>query len=123
MSNKMEHLEQALGDLKRNCDVTASAIVTGRGQVIWSFLPQSVEEKAVSAMAAAIMSIGARVGRELGAGEPKSVLIDGIDKTVILKGSGNLLVVGIAPYDSEIALVDFELSNTLGRIVEVMEES
>ena len=122
MSNKIEQLERALNDLKRNCDITASAIVTTRGQVVWSFLPQSVEEKAVSAMAAALMSIGNRVGKELKAGTPKSVLIDGLDQSFIMKGDGQLLIVGIAPYNSEIALIDFELEKTLSRIVEVMEE-
>jgi predicted regulator of Ras-like GTPase activity (Roadblock/LC7/MglB family) len=122
MSTKIESLEQALGDLKRNCDITASAIVTARGQVVWSFLPQRVEEKAVSAMAASLMSIGIRVGRELDAGMPKSILIDGDEQSIILKGDGQLLVVGIAPYNSEIALIDFELEKTLKRVVQLMED-
>lgn len=120
--SKKERLEKALGDFKRNCDITGAAIVTSRGQLIWSLLPQSVEEKAVCAMAAAIMSIGYRVGTALDSGTPETVMIDSLEKSVILKGQGDLLVIGIAPYDSEIALIAFELESTIRKIAEIMGE-
>ncbi|MFW9919687.1 MAG: roadblock/LC7 domain-containing protein [Candidatus Thorarchaeota archaeon] len=121
MSTKIENLEQILNEVKRNCGVNASAIVTGRGQIIWSVLPQNIEEKALSAMAAALNSIAIRVVRELDAGQPKSLLLDGLNMSIILKGNDDLLIIGVAPYDSEISLISFELEKAMDRIQETME--
>ncbi|MHA1909788.1 MAG: roadblock/LC7 domain-containing protein [Candidatus Thorarchaeota archaeon] len=123
ITSKKERLEKVLGDFKRNCDITGAAIVTSRGQLVWSLLPQSVEEKAVCAMAAAIMSIGNRVGTALDSGSPDTVLIDGLERSIILKGQGELLVIGIAPYNSEISLISFEMNNAVKKIAEIMGES
>ena len=116
MSGVIKNLEDTLRDLEQKCDLIGSALVTNRGQMMSSSLPQSTEEKAVSAMAASILSIGHRVGRELDAGEPKSILIDGADMSVIIRGHESFILVGIAPVNCELALVDFELGQALERI-------
>ena len=121
MSVVIKNLENALRDLEQKCDLIGSALVTARGQMMSSSLPQSTEEKAVSAMAASILSIGHRVGRELDAGAPKSILIDGTDMSVIIRGHENLILVGIAPVNCELALVDFELGQALDRIRKILE--
>jgi predicted regulator of Ras-like GTPase activity (Roadblock/LC7/MglB family) len=56
------------------------------------------------------------VGVILDVGMMKSTLIDGIEKSVILKGIGRILLVGIAPSDSEIGLIDFEVSKTVEKV-------
>ncbi|MHA1961912.1 MAG: roadblock/LC7 domain-containing protein [Candidatus Thorarchaeota archaeon] len=116
MSKKIAELDTILRNLEQNCDLVGSALVSDKGQMICSSLPEDAEEKAVSAMAAAILSIGNRVGVILDVGMMKSTLIDGIEKSVILKGIGRILLVGIAPSDSEIGLIDFEVSKTVEKV-------
>jgi uncharacterized protein len=47
-------------------DIEASAIVSVDGLTIASALPQGVEEDRVSAMSAAMLSLGERIANELG---------------------------------------------------------
>ena len=49
-------------------DIEASAIVSVDGLTIASALPQGVEEDRVSAMSAAMLSLGERIASELGRG-------------------------------------------------------
>ena len=48
-------------------------------------LHKGVDEKAVSAMAAALVSIGGRVGTALESGNPRNIVIEGKGKTVIVR--------------------------------------
>lgn len=116
MSKRIAELDAILRDLEQNCDLIGSALVSDKGQMICSSLPEAAKEKAVSAMAAAILSIGNRVGVELGVGMMRSTLIDGTEKSVILKGIGRILLVGMAPSDSGIGLIDFEVNRAVERI-------
>ena len=120
MSGKIRELEEVLRDLEQKCDLFGSALVTERGRMVSSSLPQSTEEKAVSAMAASIQSIGKRVGNELAAGEPKSILIDGTNMSVIITGFETLILVGIAPVNCQLALVEFELGQAVQKIQSIM---
>ncbi len=121
MSGKIGELGVVLRDLEQNCDLFGSALVTDKGRMMSSSLPQNTEEKAVSAMAASIQSIGRRVGNVLEAGEPKTILIDGTDMSVILTGFGSLILVGIAPVNCELALVEFELGQAVKKIQAILD--
>ncbi|MHA1247144.1 MAG: hypothetical protein ACTSPE_07435 [Candidatus Thorarchaeota archaeon] len=90
--------------------------------MVCSSLSLSTTEKAISAMAASIQSIGVRVGKELGAGMPEVIIIDGAEKTVILTGFGSMILIGTAPVNSGIALIKFELVRAVERIKEVLNE-
>jgi predicted regulator of Ras-like GTPase activity (Roadblock/LC7/MglB family) len=120
LSKKISELEAVLRELEKNCDVNGSAIVTTKGQMICSLLPHNTHEKAVSAMAAALQSIGVRVGTELNAGLPKSIHIDGSESSLFVRGQGPVLLIGMAPYDSEIGLIDFELNRAVVRTENIM---
>ena len=58
-------------------DIEASAVVSVDGLSIASALPQSVEEDRVSAMSAAMLSLGERIATELGRGTLEQVYIKG----------------------------------------------
>ncbi|RLI61195.1 MAG: hypothetical protein DRO93_05015 [Candidatus Thorarchaeota archaeon] len=122
MTYKLAELESILRDLTQKCDLESSAIVTTRGQMVCSSLSLSTTEKAISAMAASIQSIGVRVGKELGAGMPEVIIIDGAEKTVILTGFGSMILIGTAPVNSGIALIKFELVRAVERIKKVLNE-
>ncbi len=120
MSKRITELNVILRELEQNCDLNGSALVTDKGQMICSSLPEGTKEKAISAMAAAILSIGRRVGAELKIGTPRSTLIDGSEKSVILRGLGRMLLLGMAPFGSEIGLIDFELTKAAERLLAIL---
>ncbi len=58
-------------------DVEASAIVSVDGLIIASALPAKVEQDRVSAMSAAMLSLGERIASELGRGALDQVYVKG----------------------------------------------
>ena len=69
-------------------DIEASAIVSVDGLTIASALPQGVEEDRVSAMSAAMLSLGERIATELGRGSLDQVYIKGEKGYVVLMSVG-----------------------------------
>lgn len=65
-------------------DVEASAIVSVDGLTMASALPPDIEEDRVSAMSAAMLSLGERIATELGRGKLDQVYIKGQTGYVIL---------------------------------------
>jgi predicted regulator of Ras-like GTPase activity (Roadblock/LC7/MglB family) len=80
---------ERLRDLQGNTpDVQASAVVSVDGLIMASSLPSGVEEDRVSAMSAAMLSLGERIAGELGRGILDEVYIHGDDGYVILMAAG-----------------------------------
>jgi hypothetical protein len=74
-----------LRDLQASsADVEASAVVSVDGLTMASALPANVEEDRVSAMSAAMLSLGERIASELGRGRLDQVYIKGQSGYVIL---------------------------------------
>jgi predicted regulator of Ras-like GTPase activity (Roadblock/LC7/MglB family) len=69
-------------------DIEASAVVSVDGLSIASALPQGVEEDRVSAMSAAMLSLGERIATELGRGSLEQVYVKGEKGYVILMSVG-----------------------------------
>ena len=69
-------------------DVEASAVVSVDGLSIASALPQGVEEDRVSAMSAAMLSLGERIATELGRGKLEQVYVKGEKGYVVLMAIG-----------------------------------
>jgi predicted regulator of Ras-like GTPase activity (Roadblock/LC7/MglB family) len=69
-------------------DIEASAVVSVDGLTIASALPQNVEEDRVSAMSAAMLSLGERIAGELGRGALTEVYIKGNQGYVLLTSVG-----------------------------------
>jgi predicted regulator of Ras-like GTPase activity (Roadblock/LC7/MglB family) len=69
-------------------DIEASAIVSVDGLPIATALPREVEEDRVSAMSAAMISLGERIASELGRGTLEQVYIKGENGYVILMAVG-----------------------------------
>jgi predicted regulator of Ras-like GTPase activity (Roadblock/LC7/MglB family) len=76
-------------------DIEASAIVSVDGLTIASALPQDVEEDRVSAMSAAMLSLGERISSELGRGSLNQVYIKGEMGYVILMSVGEEAVLTV----------------------------
>ncbi len=69
-------------------DIEASAVVSVDGLIMASSLPAGIEEDRVSAMSAAMLSLGERIASELGRGELDQVYIRGANGYVILMAVG-----------------------------------
>lgn len=69
-------------------DVEASAVVSVDGLIMASALPSYVEEDRVSAMSAAMLSLGERISSELGRGMLDQVYVKGVNGYVILMSVG-----------------------------------
>src|SRR5512138_4046790 len=80
---------ERLRDLQASSpDIEASAVVSVDGLGIATALPQEVEEDRVSAMSAAMLSLGERIANELGRGSLEQVYIKGQNGYVILMSVG-----------------------------------
>lgn len=76
-------------------DIEASAVVSVDGLPIASALPREVEEDRVSAMSAAMLSLGERIASELGRGNLSEVQIKGEKGFVILQSLGTEAVLTV----------------------------
>jgi predicted regulator of Ras-like GTPase activity (Roadblock/LC7/MglB family) len=76
-------------------DVEASAVVSVDGLTIASALPADVEEDRVSAMSAAMLSLGERIATELGRGSLDQVYIRGKSGFVVLMSVGDEAVLTV----------------------------
>lgn len=70
-------------------EIEASAVVSVDGLIMASSLPSGVEEDRVSAMSAAMLSLGERISGELGRGSLDQVYIKGGSGYVILMSIGD----------------------------------
>ena len=77
-------------------DIEASAVVSVDGLIIASALPADVEEDRVSAMSAAMLSLGERIAGELGRGVMDQVYIRGAQGYVILSAVGDEAVLTLS---------------------------
>lgn len=120
MSAKIKKLYEILRLLEQDSEVDGGALVSGRGQLMAAALHKGVDEKAVSAMAAALVSIGSRVGSALDSGDPKNIVIEGDTKTVIVRKLKNASLIVTAPKDAKIGLIDFELDKAVSEIESIL---
>lgn len=83
--SRTELMVDRLRDLQASTpDIEASAVVSVDGLIMASSLPQGVEEDRVSAMSAAMISLGERIASELGRGGLDQVYIRGDSGFAIL---------------------------------------
>lgn len=87
--SRTELMVDRLRDLQSTTpEIEASAVVSVDGLIIASALPAGVEEDRVSAMSAAMLSLGERIAGELGRGMLDQVYIKGAQGYVILMNVG-----------------------------------
>jgi predicted regulator of Ras-like GTPase activity (Roadblock/LC7/MglB family) len=94
--SRSELMVDRLRDLQASTpDVEASAIVSVDGLIMASALPAGVEEDRVSAMSAAMLSLGERIAGELGRGLLNQVYVRGDHGYVILMSVGEEAVLTV----------------------------
>ena len=91
-------------------DIEASAVVSVDGLIMASVLPAEVEEDRVSAMSAAMLSLGERIASELGRGALEQVYIRGGKGFVILTAVGEEAVLtALAREQAKLGLIFLEM--------------
>ena len=91
-------------------EIEASAVVSVDGLIMASALPQEVEEDRVSAMSAAMLSLGERIASELGRGFLEQVYIRGDSGFVILTSVGQEAVLtALAREGAKLGLIFLEM--------------
>ncbi|HNT22890.1 MAG TPA: roadblock/LC7 domain-containing protein [Anaerolineales bacterium] len=102
-------------------DIEASAVVSVDGLIMASALPGDVEEDRVSAMSAAMLSLGERISMELGRGSLEQVYIKGGNGYVILTAvGGEAVLTALAREQAKLGLIFLEMrraAEDLARVV------
>jgi hypothetical protein len=102
-------------------DIIASAVVSVDGLIMASALPADVEEDRVSAMSAAMLSLGERIAMELGRGALEQVYIRGDSGYVLVTAVGQEAVLtALARDGAKLGLIFLEMRRAaehLARIV------
>jgi len=120
--SRTEQMVARIKDLQISTpDIEASAVVSVDGLIIASALPPDVEEDRVSAMSAAMLSLGERIAGELGRGVLDQVYIRGAHGYVILSSVGEEAVLTVlARQGAKLGLVFLDMrraAEDLGRLI------
>jgi predicted regulator of Ras-like GTPase activity (Roadblock/LC7/MglB family) len=120
--SRVELMVERLQEMRAaTADVEASAVVSVDGLIIASALPSDVEEDRVSAMSAAMLSLGDRIAAELGRGILDQVYIRGDQGFVILSAVGQEAVLtALASKDAKLGLVFLEMRRAAEDLVNLV---
>lgn len=102
-------------------DIEASAVVSVDGLIMASALPADVEEDRVSAMSAAMLSLGERIATELGRGSLEQVYIKGSKGAIVLTAVGDEAVLtALARQDAKLGLIFLEMRRAAEDLVKLV---
>jgi len=121
-NTRTQQVVDRLRDLQTSSpDIEASAVVSVDGLSIASALPRDVEEDRVSAMSAAMLSLGERIAAELGRGSLEQVYIKGEKGYVILMSVGkDAVLTTLAGEQAKLGLVFLDMrraAEDLGKLI------
>jgi predicted regulator of Ras-like GTPase activity (Roadblock/LC7/MglB family) len=115
MVNRLRSMQAAAPDIE------ASAIVSVDGLIMASALPVEVEEDRVSAMSAAMLSLGERIAVELGRGGLNQVYIKGSNGFIVLTSVGSEAVLtALARQDGKLGLIFLEMRRAAEDLVKLV---
>src|SRR6266540_2855469 len=102
-------------------DIEASAVVSVDGLIMASALQQGVEEDRVSAMSAAMLSLGERISGELGRGGLEQVFIKGDKGAIVLTAIGEEAVLtAMARQDAKLGMYLLEMRRAAEDLVKLV---
>ena len=113
---------ERLRDLQAEApEIEASALVSVDGLIMASALPEDVEEDRVSAMSAAMLSLGERIASELGRGGLEQVYIRGDDGYVILTSVGEEAVLtALAREGAKLGIIFLEMRRAVEDLIRLV---
>lgn len=91
-------------------EIEASAVVSVDGLIMASALPEEAEEDRVSAMSAAMMSLGERIAHELGRGVIEEFYIRGEFGYVVIMSVGeDAVLTALTRHQAKLGLIFLEM--------------
>lgn len=120
--SRTDMLMEKLRDLQASSgDVEAAAIVSVDGLSMASMLPQGIEDDRVSAMSAAMLSLGERIASELTRGELEQVNVKGDNGYVILTSVGEEAVLTVlARKDAKLGLILLDVNRAVDALEQIV---
>ena len=120
--SRAEQLVERLRNMQAAApDIEASAIVSVDGLIMASALQQGVEEDRVSAMSAAMLSLGERISGELGRGGLEQVYIKGDKGYIVLTVIGDEAVLtAMARQEAKLGMVFLEMRRAAEDLVKLV---
>lgn len=120
--SRTELMVERLLDLQASSDdVEASAVVSVDGLSMATALPASVEEDRVSAMSAAMLSLGVRIATELGRENLDQVYIRGKHGFVVLMAVGTEAVLTVlARKEARLGLLFLDMRRTVTDLADLL---
>lgn len=118
MSINTEKLKHVLQDfVTTTSDVQGAAMVTTDGLPLASSLPGGMDEERVSAMSAAMLSLGERIGQELVRGEMDRIYVQGHEGFSILTSCGaDAVFLVLASKEAKQGILMLEIKRTLAEL-------
>lgn len=103
----IENLRKILQELQKMSPyVIGSAVVTSDGFVVASDLPSEVDEKKITIMAMAMLTLGQETMNELGVSDLERVLVESKDSYIVLVNAGpDVVVAAVADKDAVLGLL------------------
>ena len=120
--SRTELMVDRLRDLQSTTpEIEASAVVSVDGLIMASSLPAGVEEDRVSAMSAAMLSLGERISSELGRGMLEQVMVKGESGYVILTAVGDEAVLTVlARKEAKLGLIFLDVTRTVDALSQLV---
>ncbi|MEM8530920.1 MAG: roadblock/LC7 domain-containing protein [Chloroflexota bacterium] len=122
MASRTDEMVRHLKTMQMNTpDIEASAVVSVDGLIMASALPADVEEDRVSAMSAAMLSLGERIASELRRGQLDQVFVRGENGFVLLTSIGEEAVLtALAHSKAKLGLVFLDMKRTANELVRLV---
>lgn len=122
MRSRTEMMVDRLRDLQAGTpDIEASAVVSVDGLIMASSLPAGVDEDRISAMSAAMLSLGDRIASELRRGRLERVYISGNEGIIVLMAVGNDAVLTVlARTQARLGLIFLDMNRAVTDLVRLL---
>jgi len=122
MATRAEQIQQVLKTLVTNTpDFEGAAVVSVDGLVLSSVLPAGTDEDRVSAMAAALLSLGERSSEELQRGTLEQVYVKGSTGYIVLMQVGTEAVLeAIAGPGAKLGMVLLEMKRATAELARLL---
>lgn len=102
-------------------DIQGAALVTPDGLPMATSLPVGLDEDRVSAMSAAMLSLGDRIGKELSRGEIERIYVDGGDGYSVLTSCGqDAVLLVLASKEAKQGILQLEIRRTVEELQSVL---
>jgi len=103
-------------------EVQGAAVVTPDGLPLASALPAGIDEERASAMSAAMLSLGERIGKELSRGTIERVFVQGEKGYGVLASCGpDAVLLTLASHEVKQGLLFLEMKRVAASIAEAMK--